>query len=63
LSGVLSKTFNSNVPKETQLVGLIVVFGFSLIFDLIGIAFLHFNLDSAFQAFQDNPYIFRTAVS
>jgi hypothetical protein len=40
-----------------------VVFGFSLIFDLIGIAFLHFNLDNSFQVFQDNPYIFRTAVS
>ena len=49
--------------RGAQMFGLIAVFALSVIVDLIWLAFFYFNLDNAFDWFQDRPHILRAGVS
>ncbi len=50
------------VYAETQLVGIIGVFGIGAIVDLVSLSFLHFRLDEAFDYLQDRPEIINRVV-
>ncbi len=50
------------VYAETQLVGIIGVFGIGAIVDLVSLSFLHFRLDEAFEYLQDRPEIINRVV-